>query len=306
MACPSVRANKGRPLEEQRPWLADNYAQALAVASIADPVELVAGVPIGFDAYSLVEESLLDLIAMETVSIEDRLIAGYVFLQLLERALHEMDPMPEHAAANVAELIAMFQKDEYRRVIAIARKARGTDRLHRAIIGMLITYRSAFDARKRGRLGRSGYLLYQYIRHMGGLGSVKMSPLHERQRLARLRAMRADWNDPYFVHVIESFFRHALFRKDLIMATPLAKGYGFLLVYAALMRWYARAYAATRDEGDVGRSDFDEAVGAVEKYYCLHTDFMRLFDHYPLLTGMVERLMAKPFFAPSIMRASGP
>jgi hypothetical protein len=90
------------------------------------------------------------------------------------------------------------------------------------------------------------------------------------------------------------------------VATPLLKGYAFLLVFVALIRWYAAAYAASCHESEIGRAEIEEAVGAVEKYYCFHTDFMRLFDQYPLLSNTVERLLAKPVFAPSMLRPKGP
>jgi Fe-S-cluster containining protein len=306
MACPSVRGNRGQAIEDQRAQLAANYEHSLSVRMIADPIQLAPDLPIDYGVYERIEASLTDILAVETLAMEDRLIAGYVLLQLLERAVRELDPEPELISGNIDQLIELFQKDQYRRCLAIARKARGSDRLHRALIGLLITYRAAFDARKRSRFGRSAYLLYQYFRHMGGLGTLLLPPMTERVSLGRMRSVRADWNDPYFVNLINRFCTHSLFRKDTIVATPLLKGYAWLLTYVALIYWYARANTATRGEGQVDRVDMDQAISAVEKYYCFHTDFMRLFDHYPGLGGMVDRLMAKPFFAPSIVRPKGP
>jgi len=306
MACPSVRANRGRPLAEQRQELADSYRSARSVAAVADPVELSPGLPIGFDTYEQIESCLNDLVTIETLSLDDRLIAGYVFLQILDRAVRELGEPPDRSGENVMRLVQVLRDDRYRRPIAIARKARGSLRLHRALIGLLITYRSAFDERQRGRLGRSAYLLWQYMRHMGGLGTLAMPPLEDRLSFSRLRAVRADWNDPFSVHMVERFCVHSLFRKDAIVSTPLLKGYAFLLVFVALIRWYAAAYAASRAASEIGRAEVEEAVGAVEKYYCFHTGFMRLFDQYPVLSGTVERLVAKPFFAPSMLRPKGP
>jgi len=306
MACPSVRANRGRSLAEQRQELAEAYAKSRSVRTIADPLELMPGLPIGYDTYEQFEHCLNGLLSIQTLSLDDRLIAGYVFLQLVERALRELREPTDRGGANAARLIQIFRNDDYRRPIAIARKARGSLRFHRALIGLLITYRSAFDDRQRGRLGRSAYLLYQYVRHMGGLGTLAMPPLEGRLSLSALRSVRADWADPYFVHLLERFCTHSLFRKDAIVATPLLKGYAFLLVFVALIRWYAAAYAATRNAAEVSRNDLEEAISAVEKYYCFHTDFMQLFDQYPVLRGTVERLLAKPVFAPSILRPKKP
>ncbi len=310
MACPSVRANRGPAIETRRQELADAYARSHSIATVSDPIELSPGLPISFSVYEEIESCLNDLLAWEGLTLDDRLIAGYVFLQLLERAVVQMSGHRREGPAGhwdecVRQMIPVFRNDRFRRVIAIARKAAGSRGLHRALIGLLLTYRSAFDARLRGRLGRSAYLFYQYVRHLGGLGSVGMPPLPARMALSQLRRVRADWNDPFFVHLLTRFAAHSLFRKDLIVFTPLLKGYGFLLVFVALMRWYAAGYAILRGAAEVGREDVDEAVGAVEKYYCFHTDFMRLFDQYPLLTGMVERMLAKPLFAPSMMRYHG-
>jgi Fe-S-cluster containining protein len=306
MACPSVRANRGQSVASQRDELAAAFAGARSVATIADPIELSPGLAISFEAYEQVESCLNDLLAFETLSLDDRLIAGYVLLQLLERAIVEMGDPAANASANAIRVTDAFANERYRRVLTIARKARGSARLHRALVGLLITYRSAFDARQRGRFSRSAYLLYQYVRHMGRFGTLSMPPIQGRLSLWRLRVVRADWSEPYFVHCLRRFCQHSLFRKDAILRTPLLKGYAFLLVFVALIRWYAAAYAASQGEREIGRSHMDEALGTVEKYYCFHTDFMRLFDQYAVLSGMVERLLAKPVFAPSILRPKGP
>jgi len=306
MACPSVRANRGQPVRERRQELAEAYAKSRSVATVGDPIELSPGLPMDFDAYEQIESALNDILTAETLSLDDRLIAGYVFLQLLDRAARKLGESADRAGDNVVRLVQAFREDQFRRAIGIARKARGSVRFHRALLGLLLTYRSAFDERKRGRLGRSAYLLYQYLRHMGGFGTLVMPPVEERLSFSRLRAIRADWSDPFSVHLIERFCVHSLFRKDAIVATPLLEGYAFLLVFVALIRWYAAAYAATRNVPAVERADVEEAIGAVEKYYCFHTDFMRLFDHYPILRQIVERLLAKPVFAPSMLRPKGP
>lgn len=306
LACPSVRANEGRPVEARRAELAAGFARSLSVRTVADPIELAPGLPIGFEAYEQIESVLKELLSFETMSLDDRLIGGHVFLQLLERAVRELDEPPERAGANIIELIGLFRKSQYQRVAAIARKARGSRQLHRALLGLLTTYRSAFDQKQRGRLGQTTRLLYQYFRHMSGFGRLSLPPISQDVSKSRMRTARVDWTDPYFVHQIQRFCQHAFFRKDLIVDTPVNKGYGFLLLFVALIHWYAAAYCVSRSDEQVERNDLDEAIGAVEKYYCFHTDFMRLFDRFPLLCGTVDRLFAKPMFAPSMLRHKGP
>jgi Fe-S-cluster containining protein len=299
MACVSARANRGRPLEEMRAELAENYRRSLNVRSIGEAVELGDGVPVRFQEYEQIEACLGELFALETRTLDDRLIAGFALIQMLERAVQE-------APGRLSEMLALFRRDQFQRVVSIAGKGRGSDRLHRAIVGLLLKYRSAFDARPRGRMGRTAYLLFQYLRNIGGLGPFAMPPLEGRFWPARLRAIRADWTDPYFTYLVRRFCEHSLFRKDAIVATPLVKGYGFLLLYVALIRWYARAFAATRNVGEVGRNDVEEALSAVEKYFCLHSNFMQLFERYPVFSWMIDRQIAAPHFAPTMVRPKGP
>jgi len=306
MACPSVRANEGRPIEEHRQELAANYATSLSVRPVTDPIELAPKVPVDFDTYERIESCLNDILRFETTALDDRLIGGFVFLQLLERAVTELEEPAGNAAATIRQLLELFRQSQYQRVRRIALKARGSRGLHRALLGLLVTYRSAFDQRRRGRLGQTAFLLWQYFRHMGGFGQLSMPPISRRVSKSRMRGARVDWDDPYFVHRIERFVRHSVFRKDLIVATPVIKGYGFLLLFVALIRWYTLAFAAARGEERVARLDLDEAIGVVEKYYCFHSDFMRLFDWFPLLSGTLDRLLAKPAFAPSAVRPKGP
>lgn len=312
MACPSVRANRGRPISAQRQWIAQNFATALSVRTIGEPVRLTASLLINFEAYEHIESCLRELLAIETLSLDDRLIGGNVFLQLLERALMELcrdeavAPEGHDVSARAVELVGVFRRDAFRRVAAIARKARGSHRLHRAIVGLTLTYRSAFDARPRGRIAQTAHLLYQYARHMGGLGSLAMPPLKGRLPVSAFRAVGADWSDRYFLKQVERFCEHSIFRKDLIAATPVLKGYAFMLLNVALIRWYGLAYAAWRGAHRLERCDLDEAIGAVEKYYCLHSDFMMLFERYAFLSTLMDRVAAKPIFAPSLVRPKGP
>jgi len=305
LVCPSVRAGRGRPLEEQRAEIAANFARSLSVSTVPERVELSPGLDLEFEIYEQVEECLYRLLELETLSLDDRLGAGYVFLQLLDRAVRELGAEGE-ASAQTSRLIEVFRADEFRRVTTIARKARGSARVHRALLGLLITYRSAFGERRRGRLGQAGYLLYQYFRGLGGLGSLAMVPIRGRVAFRRLRGVRAEWSRPDFVEQIGLFCRHSIFRKDLVLSGSVLKGYGFLLVFVALIRWYALAYAASRGRGMVGDEDLGSAIEAIEKYYCFHTDFMRLFEDYPLLSWMVDQVLAKPAFAPTMLRPKGP
>ena len=66
------------------------------------------------------------------------------------------------------------------------------------------------------------------------------------------------------------------------------------------------AGAATRNVSEVDRNDVEEALSAVEKYYCLHSNFMQLFERYPVFSWMIDRQIAQPHFAPTMVRPKGP
>ncbi len=75
-----------------------------------------------------------------------------------------------------------------------------------------------------------------------------------------------------------------------------------MLLYYALIRWYAVGLACARNATEVERTDLTEAIALVERYYVFHPVFDHLFAQNPLFKGIVEKFFQSKAYAPTIVR----
>src|SRR5690606_8709140 len=84
------------------------------------------------------------------------------------------------------------------------------------------------------------------------------------------------------------YFRHALFRKDLLLSESVRAGHRFLLTHFALVNWYIVGLAVADGRTTATIEDFREALHNVEKYYAHHTTYTRFLETQPVVGTLVD------------------
>jgi hypothetical protein len=98
------------------------------------------------------------------------------------------------------------------------------------------------------------------------------------------------------------YFTHIIFRKNLIPAHGIFRGYYTLLAFYGLGKLIAKASAAKNNRDRVELSDLQSAAATLDTEIVLHTQFSRMFSVSPYITLLVDRLYLKPQYPQIIIQ----
>lgn len=304
LACTSVVRSQGKGITLAEGDLKSAFQRSQNVATVYHEVEFSKTLSVPWDLYVKVEQELMRLLSLDIHPLEERLIGGSVYLELLERFIREASN--EHGY-TIDHIVDTFIRDmgqhQYQRIISMARKSRHSPKIKRMFLGLVIAYRNSAEKR-RGRMRDMVFVLFQYLKHLFKAGKISLLPMTGGFTYSQLRHLRFDLSDPFFEFQLCRFFLHMIFRKDLVTHADLLSGYRFLLLYYALIRWYAVGMACTRNADEVSREDLTEAIVLVERYYVFHPVFDHLFAQNPLLKGIVEKFQKSKSYAATIVRSA--
>ena len=301
-ACSSVLRSQGKGTAIAEGDLKSAFQQSQNVATIYHEIELSKTASLPWNLYVKIEQELMRLLSVDTYPFEDRLIGGSVYLGLLERFIHEACKQHSYTIDRVVEtFIRDMGQHQYQRIITMANKSRHLPKLKRMFLGLVVAYRNNVEKR-HGRMRDIVFALFHYLKHLFMAGRVSLLPVTNGFTYPQLRQLRFDLSDPFFEFQLRRFFLHMIFRKDLVTHTDLLSGYRFMLLYYALIRWYAVGSACARNATEVGRTDLTEAIALVERYYVFHPVFDHLFAQNPLFKGIVEKFFQSKAYAPTIVR----
>jgi hypothetical protein len=301
-ACSSVVRSEGKKGIIAEDDLRAAFQQSQNTATLYHEIEFSKTVSVPWDLYVKIEQELVRLLSVDVYPLDVRLIGGGIYLDLLERFIHEACKQHGYGIDRAVEtFIRDMGQQRYQRIITMAGKARNSPMLKRMFVGLVIAYRNSAEKR-RGRMRDIGFVLFHYLKHWLMIGKVSLLPIAGGFAYDQLRHVRFDISDPFFEFQLRRFFLHMIFRKDLVTHRDLLSGYRFMLLYYALIRWYAVGLACTRNADEVARTDLTEAIALVERYYVFHPVFDHLFARNPLFHRIVEKFLQSKAYAPTIVR----
>jgi hypothetical protein len=320
-ACTAVLGNLGPAVAGQGDELRRTHAFTVHKRAVERPPDLTVDIPLDWAQYTAIESDLDALLTLEGVPFEERLLAQSVYLGLLAKFLRQARAS---AGAETAEPRAHAPAfDHFRRqmrdggqapgsdagpetglwatVRRIAARRRHSPLLRRACLGAAHELRNV-HGRRRGRLRAYTDIYTAYFLGAVGRGSLSLPALARPIDKRRLERVAFDPNAPEMQALLRRYFRHRLFRKDLVVADDIQFGIQMQMLHWGLLQWYAAAYAIDGGRRAVELEDLREALRYVEKYYVMHSTFERLFGDYPILRGFLDRLFGQPLYAFSMAR----
>lgn len=323
-ACTAVLENEGEALTSQGEALRGQFAVSGAVTRKRDPVRFTNRHHLHWEAWAMIEEQLAALLRVPDVSVGEALAAQSVLLDLFRNLIGQArrDPAtgaeadkaafppfaPDHGGVSDVEtagaMARSFATEEGRaRLLALARKAKGSPALQRSLTGLVASFRGALDAgeSRPSRARVMARIFSLYMGRMLGMGRLRLPGLPDSFSSRDLHTVSAAEGEPGNAALLRRYFEHALFRKDLPLARTAWIGQRWQLLHHALIRSYARGEAviAGVEHADVGC--YRRAIRNVEKYFVFHGGFQRLFDHYPAFGLLLDAAVAKPVYAASMI-----
>lgn len=205
------------------------------------------------------------------------------------------------------ELLATFRRPlratQWQRLFVIARKPLEQPAVFRSVLGLVVSFRQTLVAR-RSRAFMMSKILATYARMALRFGGLQLDPIPDRLSWNQLRTRLVTFVAPDDAAIARRYFRHILFRKDLLLERDLRLAQGFTLMHFGLWRLYAAAHAAKEGSPRAEREHILEALRHVEQYFVFHSSFSTLFSKNPPLRNLLETAMANPRFAPTMTRAA--
>ena len=299
-ACSSIVENQGKSLKEQEDLLQNIYQKRFHKCSVSEEISLNKKFEISWDIYLEIEKAIFEIVDRDFLSIEKRLIAVHILLNMIAMALDQIVKKPEDFKADlIPSIIESFRKQNYNLIFSVLSKMKGSQLVQRMLLGILLSFRSG-TAVKRSRFGTLFFLLKCYLKHSFRLGLINIYPIDIKIKFAQLKEIRYPADDSYFNYILTRYIRHSIFRKELLAYRDVTEGYNILLLYFALIKWYALAFAAAENAFEVSRQNLLDAISLVERYYVFHTNFKQIFTYTPVLSHTFENIFSKKMYAPTI------
>ncbi len=311
-ACRLVREQTGAPVEGCRALLESRLGagpsdRVSGVSEIASPVRFDDQTEIEWDLYRRIESVLDRILACEDWDLETCLIAGHVWLGMLRQMLTvfrvkaaavgtDEAGTPQPKARQVIErYIEQVSAEGFDRCFRIAERPAANPATKRMVLGTFISFRQALkpDLWRLTAMARVGLA---NLRHWARLGTLRFPPLDGAIPYSKFQPRPDELSDPDTSRLLRRYFRHALFRKDLVVHTDVFAGYGHLALVYGLIQWYAAALRLS------GQTDPGRALACVESHYVLHPAFGQAFWYHPALADILQYAAAKPTFAHSLIR----
>ena len=305
-ACTAVLTNQGPAVSGQQDQISELSGYTHSRRQVDVPPGLAVDIPLSWDQYELIEHDLDALMKPGLGTIGQRLVSQSAYLTLLSRFIREARRESGQLTGNHDandEAIRVFQErmagtpdEPWPLPRSLAMKQRGSSLLRRMFLGFAHTLRNTYGQR-RGRIRSYLMVTFQYLLWATGHARLNLPVLNNPVRWQDLRRIRFDPTRPEFDTILTRYFRHRLFRKDLLLSDDLRMGHHLMLMHWGLIHWYSAALAVSGGEDSIKAEHLVEGLRNVEKYFVFHSTFDRLFMDLPLLRLFVERLFDHPRYA---------
>jgi hypothetical protein len=246
--------------------------------------------------YLTVEEGLAELLERPALPIGVRLRALHVAVNMLDlvhqatRGAHE--PMGEDRPAEagfIPEAVSALRRDNWATVLRVAVRPAPRAMVQRMFLGMMTGFAASLWTPRHPLLVGTG-IFWHYARHAAGLGKTRLRPLEQAVPHSVLAGARFPEPTSEAGRLLDRYFRHSLFRKDLAFAPDVRRGVNLMLVNGALIRWYAAAIAhgAGRDSRRPELDDWSNALRHVETLFGLNSRLYQRLADLPILDAVLE------------------
>jgi len=307
--CPSVVAEKGEPLVEKIECLETAAQQAFRVDRISERIDFDDRYRISWQGYQLIEEGLSNITEQNSVSLYERLSAGFVYLNMLrtwlDTACHDvLKPLEQYDVPDeLVERYTSFHKErKFTEIFRIAQKRRGT-RIPQRVFLSLITGCAA-TMWKTGQPVRAGWgFLRQYVAAMIGLGTQELPPLSSRIPYHVLYKDDTERNlSPEVSSMVLNYVSMCLFRKDLPTCPQgILRGWALVILLVKLSEIYAHALSYVARSPLAETTHWADALSLVETYYGHHSKLFSLLSQSPRLSMILDSFFLRKNYSDTIL-----
>jgi len=301
--CNEVLHNRGEPIEQYQHELEELAAQTSWKITVADRILLKTKISVTYDAYLLIEEKLLSILSARQATLEDRLVAGNIFLFSLCKNIYDDERITLNEA-SIEKRLARFAPRHMTKLYLIAKKGKKMCSRHRQqlfVITFLTFASSALERKSRLRV-----LLDTWINNTKqtlNVGKIRVPVLAEPVALRKLSDVAFDAEDTSIGDLAARYLSHCIFRKVLIAQYGIFRGYNMLLLMYGVMKWLSKVFALQDGKDCVEPTHFANAIKLVERQYLRHSEHLALLKVESRAMRFVDKVFEDLGFAPLIVKS---
>jgi len=301
--CNEVLHRRGNDIEQYRPELEKLYAKTGRKVTVGDKVLLKSRTSVTYDAYLLIEETLLRILADQRHTVEDRLVAGNVFLYSLTKNVYD-DEKIVLSKEPVQKRLEKFAPKHISRLYEIAKKSEKMCSKHRlqVFVVTFLTFASS-ASEKRGKVS---VLLRTWVNNVKltfNVGKIRIPVLSAPVPIRRLCDIKSDSENQDINDLAGRYMAHCIFRKTFISEYGLFRGYNVLLLIYGVTKWLSAVFALQAGRDEVEPADFARAIQLVEREYVRHNEHLALLRVESRAMRFVDKLFGDLGFAPIIVKS---
>ncbi len=255
--CPCVFDDDSRPFDDDA-LLSEALLSGRLPLAVESEVAVKEGWKIPWKLYRDVEEALDTILADEGCIIPVRLLAAHFFVT------HHLSLFGEEFLNQEFPFRAMSED-----ALKMAGNKTGSAFIERMFRTPFLVYPESLKLLgvRSGMRDRVRYLvLLPFFLLAVGNPSTLTFP----RGVPLGQVERVELDDTRFEHELSRFFRHVLFRKDLLVNGNLSRAVEIMVISWTLIRWYARTHACLAGRAAVEHEDIRDAVADVERLFLFH------------------------------------
>lgn len=253
-------------------------------------------IPLLPEEYEAIREELVLLLSFNEASLEDRLIAGAVWLDILGDFIRIASQLPGEEDRKRKEAFDTFfssmKSQQYDRPLRIARKSLHGMALKRMFLCLFISLRRD-PSRRRSNPSMLFFILRHYIKGYLYLGKIKMTPLKTAIPLRALKKIRLDPRNETWSESIKQWSSDFIRNDKLLKTENIRRGYLFFLLHYAIAKWYCIAHAFLKKSDQPDPEDISDSIRLVEEYYMFHPCFEEMDTSNPVFKDILESLLKR-------------
>ncbi len=322
--CTSILSNHGPPLSEEVDEVPAKMEKALSHRQLLKNPCLTKRHQISSRAYEEIETSLKQILHYPDYTLGQKLLMQAVYLDLVYKTVRQVrgdnpgsqtgkgldsdgiyraDSGQLSDADTVSAVSRRYLVDDgMRELLRLGTKVKPSKSLQRGVLGVITSFRESLNL-KRGKVSRLrsiSTLVFSYMKYTTGMGKVNFYPDESLNNLDNDvfdKACQEKDSD----ELLQRYFEHILFRKDLIA------GGSIILTQRVWLFYYAYIMHGRKDYTEEELDKYNlfhrtaAAISSIELKYLLHGSFGKLFSDFPQLGIMVDRITSRPIYLPSMV-----
>ncbi|HNY10867.1 MAG TPA: YkgJ family cysteine cluster protein [Candidatus Wallbacteria bacterium] len=149
---------------------------------------------------------------------------------------------------------------------------------------------------------KASTIIFNMIKCSLDIGSFDFKEFNFSMKFADHSKAVFDLNEPRSAALIERYVSHLIFRKKAFFTSNVLRGFQYIFLYYALVKWYAKSFAAERSASSTEYSDVSRAVRFVEKAFANHSMIISLLESNKKYDSFFDPLFESPSIIKTLVK----